>query len=78
MFSFTILAVCALAATPLQNTNNTTTGATQSPPAAMLRYPDLGPTDIVFTFANDLWLVDKNGGVARPLTSAWLSQPSPM
>ena len=36
----------------------------------MLRYPDLGPNDIVFTFANDLWLVDKNGGVARPLTSA--------
>ncbi len=35
----------------------------------MLRYPDLGPSDIVFTFANDLWLVDKNGGVARPLTS---------
>ena len=69
MFSFTILAVCALAATPLQNTNNATTGTTQSPPAAMLRYPDLGPTDIVFTFANDLWLVDKNGGVARPLTS---------
>ena len=43
---------------------------TQAPPAAMLRYPDVGARDIVFTFGGDLWLVDKTGGVARPLTSA--------
>jgi tricorn protease len=79
MFSFTILAVCALAATPTQSTNSTnaTDAATQSPPAAMLRYPDLGPSDIVFTFANDLWLVDKNGGVARPLTTVPGSESMP-
>ena len=40
------------------------------PPAAMLRFPDIGPKDIVFSFAGDLWLVDKKGGMARPLTNA--------
>ncbi|MFM7809104.1 MAG: hypothetical protein ACKPEA_14435, partial [Planctomycetota bacterium] len=43
---------------------------TQAPPAAMLRFPDIGPKDIVFSFAGDLWLVDKHGGTARPLTNA--------
>jgi tricorn protease len=46
------------------------TDPTQAPSAAMLRYPDVGPRDIVFTFGGDLWLVDKSGGTARPLTSA--------
>lgn len=40
------------------------------PDAAMLRYPDIGPDSIVFVFANNLWTVPKNGGVAEPLTSA--------
>jgi len=43
---------------------------TQAPAAAMLRYPDIGDKEIVFSFAGDLWLVDKHGGVARPLTNA--------
>ena len=59
-----LLAPLAAAGTPTAN------DPTQAPPAAMLRYPDVGPKDIVFTFGGDLWLVDKAGGLARPLTSA--------
>lgn len=40
------------------------------PDAAMLRYPDIGPHEIVFVFANNLWTVPKDGGVAKPLTTA--------
>jgi len=54
-----LLTSLALAADPVE-----------APPAAMLRSPDIGPRDIVFAFAGDLWLVDKNGGTARPLTDA--------
>ncbi len=35
----------------------------------MLRYPDAGPTHIVFSYANDLWLVPREGGLAQPLAS---------
>lgn len=35
----------------------------------MLRYPDVGSTHIVFAYANDLWLVPREGGMAIPLTS---------
>ncbi len=46
------------------------TGAAQvEPHAGMLRYPDVGPTDIVFVYANDLWLVSRDGGEAVPLAS---------
>ncbi|HUB62449.1 MAG TPA: PDZ domain-containing protein [Puia sp.] len=37
--------------------------------AALLRYPDVSATDIVFTYANDLWVVPKTGGVAHHLSS---------
>ena len=39
------------------------------PHAGMLRYPDISKDHIVFTYANDLWTVDRNGGTARPLAS---------
>ncbi|HMN94898.1 MAG TPA: PDZ domain-containing protein [Phycisphaerales bacterium] len=39
------------------------------PDAAMLRFPDIGPEQIVFVYANDLWLVPREGGVASPLAS---------
>lgn len=45
-------------------------GPSTIPDAAMLRYPDIGRDDIVFVFAGNLWLVPKQGGTARPLTSA--------
>jgi tricorn protease-like protein/C-terminal processing protease CtpA/Prc len=46
-------------------------GAAQdpAPDAAMLRFPDIGPTHIVFVHANDLWIVPREGGAAAPLAS---------
>ncbi|MGB0952806.1 MAG: hypothetical protein ACPG31_06255 [Planctomycetota bacterium] len=38
-------------------------------PAGMLRYPDVSKTHIVFSYANDLWLVPRSGGMASPLAS---------
>ena len=40
-----------------------------TPDATMLRYPDIGKSDIVFAFQGNLWLVPKEGGTARPLTT---------
>ncbi|UCG50707.1 MAG: PD40 domain-containing protein [Candidatus Latescibacterota bacterium] len=37
------------------------------PHAGMLRYPDVSETHIAFLYANDLWLVPKEGGLATPL-----------
>ena len=39
------------------------------PDATMLRFPDISKTHIVFAYANDLWIVDRTGGVATPLAS---------
>ncbi len=39
------------------------------PHAGMLRYPDVSATHIVFVYANDLWIVPREGGVALPLAS---------
>jgi tricorn protease len=39
------------------------------PHAGMLRYPDVSAAQIVFLYANDLWLVPKEGGTAVPLAS---------
>jgi tricorn protease len=39
------------------------------PHAGMLRYPDVSATQIAFRYANDLWLVPREGGVATPLSS---------
>jgi len=38
-------------------------------PANLFRYPDISRDSIVFVYANDLWIVPKQGGVARPLAS---------
>lgn len=37
--------------------------------ARMLRYPDVSKTHIVFSYGGDLWVADKEGGVAKKLTS---------
>jgi tricorn protease len=37
------------------------------PHAGMLRYPDVSQKQIVFVYANDLWLVPREGGPATPL-----------
>jgi len=39
------------------------------PHPGMLQYPDVGPTHVVFVYANDLWIVSRDGGMARPLAS---------
>lgn len=38
--------------------------------ARLLRHPDVSQTQIVFSYADDLWLVDRTGGQATRLTSA--------
>ncbi len=37
--------------------------------AGLFRYPDVSATDIVFTYANDLWMIPKTGGNAVKLSS---------
>src|SRR5215813_3552211 len=37
--------------------------------AGLFRYPDVSKTQIVFTYANDLWVVGKDGGEAVKLSS---------
>ena len=39
------------------------------PHAGMLRMPDVSATHIVFSYANDLWLAPREGGMAIPLAS---------
>jgi tricorn protease len=43
--------------------------ADQQPHAGMLRFPDVSKDRIVFVYANDLWTVPREGGVATPLAS---------
>ena len=44
--------------------------AAQSNPPLLLRFPTVSKTQIVFTYADDLWIVSRDGGDARRLTSA--------
>jgi len=37
--------------------------------AAMLRFPDVSATQVVFVYDNDVWIVPKRGGTAIPLSS---------
>src|SRR3954471_24566135 len=37
--------------------------------AGLFRYPDVSQTQIVFTYANDLWVMPKEGGTAIKLSS---------
>ncbi len=39
------------------------------PHAGMLRFPDVSAEHIVFVYANDLWIVPREGGLASPLAS---------
>ncbi|MEM9411131.1 MAG: hypothetical protein AAGA30_08465, partial [Planctomycetota bacterium] len=39
------------------------------PTAGMMRFPDISDEKIVFCYADDLWVVDREGGVASPLAS---------
>ncbi|HWB26623.1 MAG TPA: PDZ domain-containing protein [Chitinophagaceae bacterium] len=37
--------------------------------AGLFRYPDVSQTQIVFTYANDIWIIPKEGGTAEKLSS---------
>jgi tricorn protease len=37
--------------------------------ARLLRYPDVSDSHIVFTYAGDIWTVDKEGGIAHKISS---------
>ncbi len=37
--------------------------------SGMFRYPDVGKNNILFVYANDIWIVDRKGGEARPVVS---------
>ncbi|HKH61666.1 MAG TPA: hypothetical protein VKA49_12585, partial [Flavitalea sp.] len=37
--------------------------------AGLFRYPDVSATQIVFTYANDIWVMPKEGGTAIKLSS---------
>ncbi|MGE3109938.1 MAG: PDZ domain-containing protein [Phycisphaerales bacterium] len=39
------------------------------PTGSMMRWPDVSATSIVFSYANDLWIVPRTGGTALPLAS---------
>lgn len=58
-----LLAAQAAFATAALAQNDTT------PDATMIRHPDVSRDKIVFGYANDLWTVDRAGGVATPLSS---------
>ncbi len=67
-------AILARAALPLAFLSSAafagTAGAADTVPhGAMLRYPDVSSTEIVFVYSNDIWLVPREGGSARPLAS---------
>ncbi|MCA9291490.1 MAG: PDZ domain-containing protein [Phycisphaerales bacterium] len=62
------ISVAALAAAVLA-APVTVFGDDVSPPAGMMRYADVSATHIVFAYANDLWIVPREGGAASPLAS---------
>ena len=43
--------------------------ATAQIDAGLFRYPDVSKTQIVFSYANDIWVMPKEGGVALKLSS---------
>ena len=43
--------------------------AAHMPDARMLRFPDVSAKEIVFVYAGDLWIVPRQGGTARRLSS---------
>ena len=43
--------------------------AADSNPQLLLRFPTVSKTQIVFNYGGDLWIVSRDGGEARQLTS---------
>src|SRR5277367_7025271 len=51
--------------------------AAQSAPPLLLRFPTVSKTQIVFNYADDLWIVSRDGGEARRLTTGIGSEALP-
>jgi tricorn protease len=51
--------------------------AAQTDPPLLLRYPTLSNTQIVFNYGGDLWIVSRDGGDARRLTSGIGTETDP-
>ncbi len=66
MNSLRTTAFALLACSPLTLAQSTEPAR---PDAVLLRMPDVSETQVVFRYANDLWLAPKEGGVARALAS---------
>jgi tricorn protease len=47
------------------------------PHATMMRYPDVSSRQIVFSYGDDLWVVDRAGGMASPLASPAGAEANP-
>lgn len=62
VLSSAVLASAALAADP-------PAAPDVHPDARMLRYPDVSATQIAFVYADDIWLVPREGGMAVPIAS---------
>ena len=69
------LASAAMAGADAKDASNPNAGGKAAvgggirPDATMLQFPDVSATHIVFSYANDLWLVPRAGGTATKLAS---------
>ncbi|MCK5651197.1 MAG: PD40 domain-containing protein, partial [Gemmatimonadetes bacterium] len=68
---FATLVVAILVATAICTTTValTPTTAAAQVDARMLRQPDVSQTHIAFVYAGDIWVVEKEGGTAKRLSS---------
>ena len=62
LIAFAFVVVLILATAPVA-------AAGVEPHGGMLRFPDVSADRIVFSYADDLWLVSREGGEAVPLAS---------
>ncbi len=70
--------LCAMAVAALAGLSLPQLACAQDiPEAGMLRYPDVSATHIAFAYADDLWIVSREGGVAMPLASPLGSEMHP-
>src|SRR5438552_3028534 len=53
-------------------------GDTSNDKPLLLRHPTIGRTQIVFTYANDLWSVSREGGDAERLTAGAGAETDPI
>ena len=67
--AFVTLAALAVAAFAFAELAVTRAAALNGPPTRLLRTPTVSATHIAFAYANNIWIVERAGGMARRLTS---------